>query len=240
MGIKTHSEITRIVFMSSFMKTIIFSPNALPGTLSSDLHASNKNGFFCVPDECSSLRMYFIHLPIKRTTHNLWTVNIFSAPQNNLAMYNFSLSVTDHDNFLPAVIILQSPCHRSQCTSTHLATEDVHRRHYLRPRTVVPSTSNVAPTTSTVPTDTRTVSPPTTVFLGVLSPSLSCLHKAKYIYICLYLLFTFSTAFAIRSNCVCQIKRNTSIPNMSGMSRHPSKILIKIVGIISPSHRLLV
>ena len=33
--------------------------------------------------------------------------------------------------------------------------------HYLRPRTVVPSTSNVAPTTCTVPTDTRTVAPPT-------------------------------------------------------------------------------
>ncbi len=77
------------------------------------------------------------------------------------------------------------------------------------------------------------------VFLGVVSPSLSCLHKAKFMYICLYLLFTFSTAFAVLSNCVCQKKRNTSILNMSCMSSHPSKILVKIVEIISPTHRLL-
>jgi hypothetical protein len=72
-------------------------------------------------------------------------------------MYNFCRSVTDHDDFLPAIIMVQSPCHSSQCTSTHSATEDVHSRHYLRPRTVIPSTSNVAPTTSTVPHHTRTV-----------------------------------------------------------------------------------
>ena len=109
-------------------------------------------------------------------------------------MYNFSHGVTDHDNSLPAIIMVQSSCHRSQCT---------------------------------------------TVFLSVVSPSLSCLHKAKFIYICLYLLFTFFTAFAVLSNCVRQKKRNTLIPNMSGMSRHSSKILGKIVGIISPTHRLL-
>ncbi len=123
-----------------------FSPNTWPGTLSSDVHPSNEHRFFCVP-ECSSLRMYFIHLPsMEWTTHNLSTVNIFSAPP----MYNFSCSVADHDDFLPAVIMVQSPCPSSQCTSTHSATEHVHSRHYLRPRTVVPSTSNVAPTTCTI------------------------------------------------------------------------------------------
>ena len=79
-------------------------------------------------------------------------------------MYNFSRSVTDHDDFLPAVIMVQSPCYSSQCTSTHSATEDVYSRHYLRPGTVAPTTSTVpqdtctvAPTTSTVPQDTCTV-----------------------------------------------------------------------------------
>jgi hypothetical protein len=79
-------------------------------------------------------------------------------------MYNFSRSVTDHDDFLPAVIMVQSPCYSSQCTSTHSATEDVYSRHYLRPGAVAPTTSTVpqdtstvAPTTSTVPQDTCTV-----------------------------------------------------------------------------------
>jgi hypothetical protein len=58
-------------------------------------------------------------------------------------------------------------------------------------------------------------------------------------YICLYLLFKFSKAFAVLSNCVRQKKRHTSIPNMSCMSCNPIEILVKIVGIISPTHRLL-
>ena len=84
-------------------------------------------------------------------------------------MYNFSRSVTDHDDFLPAVIMVQSPCNDSQCTSTHLATDDVHIRHHLRPHTVVPSTRNVAPSTCTVPTDTSTVASPTSTV-----PSSTC------------------------------------------------------------------
>jgi hypothetical protein len=76
-----------------------------------------------------------------------------SAPPYILEMYNFSCSVIDHDNSLPAVIKVQPPCHSSQCASTHSATVDVHSRHYLCPHTVVPSTSNVAPTTCAIPTD---------------------------------------------------------------------------------------
>ena len=72
-------------------------------------------------------------------------------------MYNFSRSVTDHDDFLPAVIMVQSPCYSSQCTSTHSATEDVYSRHYLRPGAVAPTTSTVPQDTSTVDQDARTV-----------------------------------------------------------------------------------
>jgi hypothetical protein len=82
-----------------------------------DVHPSNEHRFICVPE--------FIHLPIKWTTHNLSTVYKLSAPQYILPMHNYSCSVSDHDNFLPAVIMIQSQCHSSQCTSTHSATEDV-------------------------------------------------------------------------------------------------------------------
>ena len=75
-------------------------------------------------------------------------------------MYNFSRSVTDHDDFLPAVIMVQSPCTDSQCTSTHLAT-DVTVGLHPRPHTVVSPTRNVAPSTCIVPTDTSTVASPT-------------------------------------------------------------------------------
>ena len=74
-------------------------------------------------------------------------------------MYNYSRSVTDHDDFLPAVIMVQSPCSDSQCTSTHLAT-DVTVGLHPRPHTVVSPTRNVAPSTCIVPTDTSTVASP--------------------------------------------------------------------------------
>ncbi len=142
--------------MLSFMKTIIFSPNVLPGTLSSDVHLPRRS-------PCKRASLLLCSWVFEQLT--ICQLEIYLArPQNILAMYNFSCSVTDHDDFLPAIIMVQSPCHSSQCTSTHSATEDVHSRHYLRTRTVVPSTSTVptetctvAPTTSTVPHHTRTV-----------------------------------------------------------------------------------
>jgi hypothetical protein len=55
-----------------------------------DVHPSNNHCFYCVP-ECSSLRMYFIHSPIEWTTHNLSTVNIFSAPPKHFSIVQFFL-----------------------------------------------------------------------------------------------------------------------------------------------------
>jgi hypothetical protein len=69
-----------------------FSHPTLPGTLSSDIHlprrAPFKRALFLL---CSRvfLTQNVFHLPIKWTTHNVSSVNIFSAPQNILAMYNF-------------------------------------------------------------------------------------------------------------------------------------------------------
>ena len=91
-------------------------------------------------------------------------------------MYNFShrVGLTDHDGFLPATVMAQYTCARSQCTSTHLATQDVSSKHYRRPGTVastttvpddtytvVSSTCNVVPPTRTVLTDTSTDATPT-------------------------------------------------------------------------------
>jgi hypothetical protein len=75
-------------------------------------------------------------------------------------MYNFRSRVTDHDDILPAVVTVRTPCSDSQCTSTHLAT-DVTVGLHPRPRTVVSPTRNVAPSTCNVPTDTSTVASPT-------------------------------------------------------------------------------
>ena len=58
----------------------------------------------------------------------------------------------------------------------------------------------------------------TTVFLGVVSPSLSCLHRAKFMYIYSYLLFKSSTAFVVLSKFVKDIKTNKFIYDMIGES----------------------
>jgi hypothetical protein len=105
--VKRESKLSQIfatiVFMSSFMKTIIFSPNASPGTLSS----------YTFPDVCtlqkSIASFVFLSVPhsecisfIRPSNEPLTICQLqiyLARPQNILAMYNFSLSVTDHDNF---------------------------------------------------------------------------------------------------------------------------------------------
>ena len=84
-------------------------------------------------------------------------------------MYYFRSSVTDHDDFLPAVVTTRSPCSGSQCTSTHLATHDVTVGLHPRPHTVVSPTRNVVPSTCIVPTDTSVVATSTCT-----TPSSTC------------------------------------------------------------------
>ena len=84
-------------------------------------------------------------------------------------MYYFRSSVTDHDDFLPAVVTTRSPCSGSQCTSTHLATHDVTVGLHPHPHTVVSPTRNVAPSTCIVPTDTSIVATSTCT-----TPSSTC------------------------------------------------------------------
>ena len=85
-------------------------------------------------------------------------------------MYNFCSIVTDHDDFLPAVVTTQFPHARSQCTSTHSATtHDVTVGLHPRPHTVVSPTRNVVPSTCIVPTDTRVVATSTCT-----TPSSTC------------------------------------------------------------------
>jgi hypothetical protein len=50
-----------------------------------------------------------------------------------------------------------------------------------------------------------------TIFLGVVSPSESCLHTPKSMYISFYLAFSISTALVVLSNFVHDIKTNKSI-----------------------------
>jgi hypothetical protein len=61
----------------------------------------------------------------------------------------------------------------------------------------------------------------TSVFLGVVSPSESCLHTPKSMHISFYLAYSISTALVVLSNFVHDVKTNKSIQNMLGLSCHP-------------------
>ncbi len=173
--------------MSFLMKTIIFSPT--PHRHAFCFECAHSQTYTL---QTSTVSFLFLTVPHSESTSFICSPNetLTICQRNFLARRapEYIFQCTRSTIFLAAqltmttclyaaVMMMRSPSHSSQCTSTPSATEDAYStssRHNLRPsdtkapttstvphtsstRVLVPSISNVAPTTCMVCTDTCTV-----------------------------------------------------------------------------------